>query len=238
MSDQLNFSVHMPVLASGLVSILAVPVSVSAAGPVSVRSELGVVSDYRFRGISLSDEQPAVQGGLTASLATGLYGGLWASTIDETGPGEDGKGATVELDYTLGWAFQHGGYDIDVAASAYTYPGGHAVNYFELPVSVSRSMEAWTWTLGGAYAPARQKALSRRDNIYGYGEVKWSAKQPDLSLVLRTGYEHGAFAPHGKWDWAATLGHDFGPVAGALTFVTSDDHASSDTLVASLVASF
>lgn len=56
-----------------------------------------LTSDYRFRGISQSRLQPAVQGGADfASTATGLYVGAWASTINWT---RDAGGAgRVELD--------------------------------------------------------------------------------------------------------------------------------------------
>jgi uncharacterized protein (TIGR02001 family) len=149
-------------LIGGLI-LAAAPLSVFAAEPkgVSLDYDIGVVSDYRYRGLTLSDKAPAVQGGVTASAASGLYGSVWASTIDEYGVGADGKGATVELDYALGWAGSLAGLDIDAAVTRYTYPGGEDVAFFEAPVSVGRTLGAWTTTVGGAYAPRPEGSWNR-----------------------------------------------------------------------------
>jgi uncharacterized protein (TIGR02001 family) len=40
-----------------------------------------VVSDYRFRGISQTDKDFAVQGGLTVSHESGLYASVWGSSV-------------------------------------------------------------------------------------------------------------------------------------------------------------
>lgn len=207
----------------------------SARAPVEVEGELGVVSDYRFRGYSLSDHDPAVQGGLTATLAGGLYGSAWGSTIDEVGAGADGHGATVELDLALGWAGSLGGLDIDVSAQAYTYPGGHDVSYVELPVSASRAMGDWRWTVGAAYAPS-QTALGHQDNTYGWVGLDWSREGAPVALHATAGYEDGAFAPGGKWDWAVGVSRDLGPLTAGLTYV--DSGRTGAAVVAALTARF
>jgi uncharacterized protein (TIGR02001 family) len=51
-----------------------------AEGPVDVSVTLTAVSDYRFRGVSLSDKDPAFQPGITVSHESGIYVGAWAST--------------------------------------------------------------------------------------------------------------------------------------------------------------
>ncbi len=52
-------------------------------GPLSLSGEVAVVSDYRFRGISLSDEEIALQPSLTLSHESGFYSGVWGSTMPE-----------------------------------------------------------------------------------------------------------------------------------------------------------
>ncbi len=83
---------------------------------------VGVVSDYRFRGISQSRLKPALQGGIDFSHKSGIYLGTWASTIKilKDIPGGDGP---VELDF-------YGGYkgtitesfSYDVGVLRYQYP--------------------------------------------------------------------------------------------------------------------
>jgi uncharacterized protein (TIGR02001 family) len=220
----------------GLV-LLATPATAMAdkSGQLSVDGELGVVSDYRFRGLSLSDKDPAIQGGVTASSSNGLYASVWGSTIDEYGSGADGKGATVEIDYTLGWAFEAAGVSIDAAVSRYTYPGGENVAFFELPVSVSRSWNDWSATLGVAYAPA-QKALGHEDNGYVFGELTWARPSAPFDITVQVGHESGAFAPGGKWDWSAGVSRKISNVELGLSLVDSD--ADAGALVGSLTAAF
>lgn len=60
-----------------------------------------LTSDYRYRGISQSRLQPAMQGGADfASAATGWYVGAWASTITWTR--DAGGSGRVELDIYAG----------------------------------------------------------------------------------------------------------------------------------------
>ncbi len=229
-------SIRVPISAVLACAGLGSPVAAAAqASPVAVELELGVVSDYRFRGLSLSDEQPALQAGVTATLANGAYGYVWGSTIDEYGAGADGKGAKVEVDMVLGWAGSLGGLDLDASAQIYAYPGGTDVTYVEFPLTVSRAAGAWRWTLGAAYAPA-QTALDDRDNGYGWAALAWEGAPVQVSV--RAGYEDGAYAPSGKWDWSVGVSRAFGPVTAGLAYVDSDDAAGSAGIVASLTATF
>jgi uncharacterized protein (TIGR02001 family) len=223
-------------LICGLIVLMA-PATAMAAEPagLSLDGELSVVSDYRYRGLSLSDDRAAVQSGLTASLSNGLYASAWGSTIDEYGAGADGKGATLEVDYTLGWAFEVSGLSVDAAVSRYTYPSGEDVAFFELPVSVSRGWNDWSATVGVAYAPA-QKALGDKDNGYVFAALSWARPSAPFEVAVQVGHESGAFAPGGKWDWSAGVSRKISNVELGLSLVDSD--ADAGALVASLTAAF
>ena len=69
-----------------------------ADGPVNVSGTLTLVSDYRFRGISLSDEDPALQVSLAVDHESGYYGAVWGSTLDDTP-----LYGALELDVYGGW---------------------------------------------------------------------------------------------------------------------------------------
>src|SRR3990167_10424122 len=71
------------------------------AGPVTVTGSVTVVSDYRFRGVSLSGGDPAIQGGITVAHESGFYIGTWGSSIDDGGSDFYGD---VELDVFGGWS--------------------------------------------------------------------------------------------------------------------------------------
>ncbi|MEP6791163.1 MAG: TorF family putative porin [Ramlibacter sp.] len=93
---------------------------------------VGVVTDYRYRGISQSRKRPALQGGADFAHKSGFYLGTWGSTInwikDSSFPGTDAKGP-VEIDL-------YGGYkhsinetvSFDVGGLQYWYPGNTLKN--------------------------------------------------------------------------------------------------------------
>jgi uncharacterized protein (TIGR02001 family) len=89
-------------------------------------ANVALVSDYRFRGISQTGKDAAIQGGFDASFEPGIYVGTWASSVD-FGDIDDGSGSygTMEIDYYAGWAGPIGDTDfaVDVGYAYYQYPG-------------------------------------------------------------------------------------------------------------------
>lgn len=201
----------------------------------SLSGTAGVVSDYRYRGYSLSGERPALQSGLTADHASGVYGDVFVSTIDEYGLGSDGDGADVEITGTLGWAGQVGGFDVDVAAAAYRYPDGDDVNYVEFPLQLGRTHGALTWVIGAAFAPA-QSALGDEENRYGWTSLSFAPSSWPVSVNSTVGYEDGAFASEGKADWSVGVARELGRFRVDLTWVDSD--ADKGQAVASIFVNF
>jgi len=222
-----------PFAATATVVLAAMCADLAHAGAVTAEANLTAVSDYRFRGLSLSDRKPALQADLTVSHKSGVYASVFASTIDEYGQDTDGKGATVELDYTAGWAFAAAGLDFDVAASAYTYPGGVGVNYVELPVQASKTVGAWTGLVGFAYAP-EQHALDR-DNRYPWIGLDYDGPALPVTLSARIGREDGAFADS-KTDWSLSASRTLHRLQVSATYVDSDQGGGG--LVLSLATRF
>ena len=57
------------------------------------------ISDYDFRGVSQTADDPALQGSIDFEGETGLYAGIWASNVDF----DDCCGEDYEVDYYVGW---------------------------------------------------------------------------------------------------------------------------------------
>src|SRR5690554_6265151 len=78
-------------------------------------ANVAVTTDYTFRGISQTLEEPAVQGGMDLEHPSGLYLGTWGSSVNF---GEDltaGPRAQLELDVYGGFAPSIAGVaDLDV----------------------------------------------------------------------------------------------------------------------------
>lgn len=94
--------------------------------PGDFEAEVTLVSDYIDRGISNTDHKPALQGGITYSIETGIgdtaaYAGFWGSSVDF----DDGDEATVELDWFFGLSGTFPGTELgwDVGGAYYAYPG-------------------------------------------------------------------------------------------------------------------
>jgi uncharacterized protein (TIGR02001 family) len=83
---------------------------------------VGAVSDYRFRGISQSRLKPALQGGVDFAHASGIYLGVWASTIRILKDIPGGKGP-VELDLYGGYKGKiNDSFSYDLGLLRYQYP--------------------------------------------------------------------------------------------------------------------
>lgn len=108
---------------------------------------VGLVSNYLFRGVSQTDDGPAVQGGLDYSHASGFSGGFWLSNVD-FGEGEE---ADAEVDLYLGYGRELGetGFSWDTGTVLYHYPGGGNIDYAEAWFNVSFGLLtgglAWTY---------------------------------------------------------------------------------------------
>lgn len=228
---------RFPVLHHALLSLAALCTAGGAqAEGIKLSGELAAVSDYLFRGYSLSDGQPALLGGLTLTDPSGFYANTWASTINEYGTGASGRGATVELDLGVGRAFSIGAYDFHEAAVAYTYPGGHDVNFVEIPISASHAVGAWAWTLGAAYAPP-QFNLGNKANTYVYGSVALAPITWPIRLEATLGQEDGVFADR-KTDWSLAVSKSFGPISVSMRYVGTDAPGVHATAVGSLGMAF
>ena len=164
-----------------------------AEGPITISGGIAVVSDYRFRGVSLSDKDFAVQPTITIKHESGLYLGAWASNVANN-PGDD-----VELDIYAGFA---GGDAVtyDVGATYYVYPGVSAFNYAELTGKLGTTVGPVT--LGGilAYAPS-QDGTGNTDNIYVGGNASFAIPSTPLTFTSSLGLEDGAFG-NNKIDWS------------------------------------
>jgi uncharacterized protein (TIGR02001 family) len=215
--------------ATGLAALLAVSASALAFAPaanaregIEIEANVALVSDYRFRGISLSGEDIAIQGGFDASFGNGFYAGTWASSIEPVGSSE------IELDLYAGYTFEAAGAEFDIGALVYTYPGQSDAHYWEVYGSVGFTTGLLESTLGAAYAP-EQDNIGGDDNLYLYYEGAYPLGDSGLTLTGSIGYEAGAFGdPDGngddKWDWSLGFGWSAMSVDWSLAYIDSSEN--------------
>lgn len=206
-------------LALGSVSGLA---QAQAAAPESTLSfNAGVVSDYRYRGISQSRLKPAVQGGVDYADKSGFYVGAWASSIKWIK--DAGGDASMELDLYGGYKGAVGDVAYDVGFLRYEYPSN------KLAVSANTNEVYGAVTMG----PATLKYSHAVSNLFGFADSKNSyyvdlSASFDLgegfSLVPHVGYQsvknNSAFS---YTDYSLTLGKDLGNGLSATAALVGTD---------------
>lgn len=104
------------------------PATAPAAEPASVHTityNVGLFSQYIFRGLTQTGEEMALQGGIDYSHASGFYAGAWASNISWLEDSASYQHSSLELDLYGGYrnAFGESGIGYDVGLLQYIYPG-------------------------------------------------------------------------------------------------------------------
>ena len=115
-----NCAVRLGVVGFALLSIVRTA-SAEVSGTVTV------ISDYRYRGISLSDDDPAAQVGVTYDDARGWYAGAFVSTVKSSAYGTTGVQAIGFGGYAWrmpsGLSLEAGAdYSVVTASPRYDYP--------------------------------------------------------------------------------------------------------------------
>lgn len=109
-------------------TLLAGATATTAVQAGEIAGNVALTSDYRFRGISQSNDDIAVQGGFDYAWDNGIYIGTWGSVVDFDLTSDDGLNGSLELDYYIGWSSDIGENSaIDVGYLYYDYPGDSSV---------------------------------------------------------------------------------------------------------------
>lgn len=229
---------------------------------LTVSGSVGIASDYRFRGVSQSDQEMAVQGGITIAHESGLYIATWASNL--AGWGTFG-GANMELDLIGGYkAKLADNTTLDVGLTWYVYPGGADKTDFAEPYAkLTGTAGPATLTAGVAYAP-KQEALGRwyatgadaaagaytgpgakDDNLYLWGDGALAIAGTPIIGKAHVGHSWGqdglgpnatAVSPTGSyWDWSLGADATYKNLTFNVSYIDTD---LSDRDVAYLRPSF
>ena len=161
-----------------------------------------LTTDYIFRGVSNTDENPAVQASFDAAYGM-FYAGVWGSNTD--------FGDGIEIDYYAGIKPTWGKFTFDIAALYYTYPGFNSIDYFEAKTGVS-----WTggnWTLGVAnYWSPDNFGLGTESNAteggvsYAFGGKLFNFFTPSISGLIGYQAYEDVLHDYTYWNAGLTLG--------------------------------
>lgn len=190
----------------------------------SLDMTLGVVSDYRTRGISQTLGDPAVQAGATLVHSSGLYVGAWTSNVDFGGPYKTRQ----ELEYYAGYYWQATeAISLDLGYLKYDYPKEGQFNLSE----VYAILDVYGVKLGANYSNDTPNFFGEdQDTLYTY--LSYKIELPaEIGLDLRVGRndvkDPAFWSANGESrdaysEWEAKLTRDFVGVTWGLSYIDTD----------------
>lgn len=169
---------------ASVVGIIALgPCSEARAQEADVAFNVAASTDYVFRGVSQTETDPAISGGVDVT-AGAFYAGAWASNVSFAGDDD----TNAEVDLYGGWRGEVGGWALDVGGVAYLYtnqPGGADYDYVEAKVAASRAIGPATIGAAVFWSP----------DFFGAAE--------DEATYVEA---NAAFAPADRWTVSGALG--------------------------------
>jgi uncharacterized protein (TIGR02001 family) len=170
----------------------------------TINGSVTLVSDYRFRGISQTNLQPAIQGSLTVTHSSGFYASVWSSStsgyVTFSGTGSQ------EIDAIVGFKKSYSGVTFDAGVLYYIYPRSRPAgdnskaDFFEPYADIAYTYGPVTGKVTVNYAP-KQKALAldqgqtglfqKNDNVYLAGDLSVAIPKTPLGLTAHLGHTWG-----------------------------------------------
>lgn len=199
---------------------------------------VALVGDYRFRGLSQTYTQPAIQGGLDYTSPSGVYLGSWGSNVSGN---QFLNGGSLELDLYGGYRWTVGKVGFDLGTQYYWYPrarynidpGDHyntaelyvGVRYDQFAAKYSHAVTNLfgmkTGTIGG-YCGLNADGTAATTNCLGTGSTKGSGYVDlgatfDVVAGVSLGLHYGRqyvrnYAPLSYGDYKIGLTRAFGGV--------------------------
>ena len=201
------------------VSMMQIPLTIGSTAKAEweASANVGVFSEYRFRGIKQTEDAPAIQGGFDLSHSSGFYLGNWNSNVEY-------GNTSIEMDFYGGYAFDLGEISIDVGDLYYYYPdnSGQAININTNEIYAIASYGAVS--VGYHYYTTEAFATGN-DSGSNYMQVNFDFPVSD-NLGVTLHYGTFKFDGDSQWDYddySMSIAYDLGNGYGiGLDFVDTD----------------
>ena len=203
-------TLKLGILSAALIGGLALS---AQANELTLGASATLTTDYVFRGVSQTTQNPAVQASLDASYGI-FYLGAWGSNVD-FGGGPFGQDiANIEIDYYVGITPEWHGISFDIGGIYYTYPGafdpGGEFDYFELKTGGSYTFgDAFTAGITNYWSPEFFGQTGDADALEVSGEYAFNGKlfsifTPSVSGLI--GWQWTQGTDYTYWNAGLTLG--------------------------------
>ncbi len=201
---------------------LTLALTISSTQAAEVSGTIGFTNDYRFRGISQTTGDAAVQGSLDVAFDNGVYAGVWGSNVDW------GDDANIEIDYYLGFGNDiNDNLSYDLSLAYYTYPGYKAADgdYAELSLALNYSGLNMGGSdlgdIGVTFAYSNDYFNSGDDSKYIALDYSYGVTE-NISLDLHAGHSFGdAWDGYGYEDYSIGLSGSLAGLDLAVNYLTN-----------------
>ncbi|MCS4305953.1 uncharacterized protein (TIGR02001 family) [Rheinheimera pacifica] len=187
-----------------------------SASAVELSGDITFTSDYAFRGVSQTEEAPAIQGGLSLASESGFYVSVWGSNVDFLAEG------TLELDVMLGWSGAiNDDWSTDVGIMRYGYPNTAipGSNFWEVYGSLSYK----DLTFGLAYSDDYYANSGKF--YYIYADYSYALTE-NFSLDLHVGQNEYDDSSASYLDWSVGISTEVLGAGLSLAYVDTDINGS------------
>lgn len=194
---------------------------------LSVGADAQAMSDYRFRGVSRSDGDPALQANFTLRHGSGFYVGTRATSLSGLDnfrvrdPQFQDLG-DIEFDTYAGYSRDlGGGLTLDGGLMHYHFAGGEGpTDYVEPYASLSYLLGPVEATAGAKYAPS-QAGTGDEDMLYLFGEIDVGIPLTPFGARAHVGRQDwGRFGSYTNWSLGGT--YALGPAQLGVRYVDTD----------------
>lgn len=209
-----------------MLAALGAPLATQAAdSPHSLSANVGLSSDYIFRGISQTGHDPAIQGGFDYSHSAGFYLGTWASNVGWIEDYQGYNSGNIEIDLYGGFRNSIGKSDFtyDVGVVSYFYPGSRPGGTTNADTTELYAALGWKW-FTVKYSYALTDAFGFTDSE-GSDYLDISASVPIGETGLTAGAHWGTFnfennSGNDYNDWKVSLAYDMGKLGDKFSGMT------------------
>jgi uncharacterized protein (TIGR02001 family) len=210
----------------------------------SFSANVGLYTDYIFRGYTQTQNEPAIQGGFDVEHSSGLYAGTWASNVDWTTAGDYMDKNSVEIDVYAGWAtdLPFGDLGFDIGVLQFFYPGNDTAGAVEtdateIYVGLSRDF------LDGKFSASLTNYVVVSDDAWGFEDMDGETYtdltidvplgSTPITVSAHIGHQTFGDSTYDYTDWKINADYAFNDNFSAGAFYTDTDQDKDDWTVGS-----
>ncbi len=176
----------------------------------SITGNVTLASDYVWRGLTQTDDEPAIQGGFDYAHESGFAAGVWGSNVDFN------SDASAEFDLYASYAGEMDGFGYEVGYIAYRYPSEAGLNFEEVYVGGSYGGLNLTYYAG-------LSDFSNGTDVENYVEVSYGTTFEDIDFSVTYGDYDNVNDFYGIGIGKSFVGLDF-----ALSYTDADIDGDGD----------